>query len=65
MGHWNFKFIGNKWKMAHTVVCQAIRLYIILKSFYFYRPDSIDLLFFGYYSALIIKKSGNKIIFKN
>ncbi len=22
--HWNFKFISNKWKMAHTMVCPAI-----------------------------------------
>ncbi len=26
MAHWNFKFIGNKWKMAHTKVCPAITL---------------------------------------
>ncbi len=26
MAHWNFKFIGNKWKMAHTMVCPAITL---------------------------------------
>ncbi len=26
MAHWNFKFIGNKWKMAHTIVCPAITL---------------------------------------
>ncbi len=24
--HWNFIFIGNKWKMAHTMVCPAITL---------------------------------------
>ncbi len=26
MAHWNFKFICNKWKMAHTMVCPAITL---------------------------------------
>ncbi len=26
MAHLNFKFIGNKWKMAHTMVCPAITL---------------------------------------
>ncbi len=26
MTHWNFKFIGNNWKMAHTMVCPAITL---------------------------------------
>ncbi len=26
MAHSNFKFIGNKWKMAHTMVCPAITL---------------------------------------
>ncbi len=26
MAHWNFKFIGNKWTMAHTMVCPAITL---------------------------------------
>ncbi len=26
MAHWNFKFIGNKWKMAHAMVCPAITL---------------------------------------
>ncbi len=26
MAHWNFKFIANKWKMAHTMVCPAITL---------------------------------------
>ncbi len=26
MAHWNFKFIGNKWKMAHTMVCPATTL---------------------------------------
>ncbi len=26
MAHWNFNFIGNKWKMAHTMVCPAITL---------------------------------------
>ncbi len=24
IAHWNFTFIGNKWKMAHTMVCPAI-----------------------------------------
>ncbi len=24
--HWNFKFICNKWKMAHIMVCPAITL---------------------------------------
>ncbi len=26
MAHWNFKFIGNKWKMDHSMVCPAITL---------------------------------------
>ncbi len=26
MAHWNFTFIDNKWKMAHTMVCPAITL---------------------------------------
>ncbi len=26
IAHWNFKFIGNKWKRAHTRVCPAITL---------------------------------------
>ncbi len=26
MAYWNFKFIGNKWKMAHTMVCPDITL---------------------------------------
>ncbi len=26
MAHWNFNFLGNKWKMAHTMVCPAIEL---------------------------------------
>ncbi len=26
MALWNFKFSGNKWKMAHTMVCPAITL---------------------------------------
>ncbi len=28
MAHWNFMFISNKWKMAHTMVCPAITLQI-------------------------------------
>ncbi len=27
--HWNFKFIRNKWKMAHTMVYPAITLHYI------------------------------------
>ncbi len=27
MANWNFRFIGNKWKMAHTIVCPAITLH--------------------------------------
>ncbi len=27
MAHWNFTFIGNKWKMAHTMVCPNITLW--------------------------------------
>ncbi len=30
MAHWNFKFIDNKWKMAHTMVCPAITLRVVL-----------------------------------
>ncbi len=26
MAHWNFTFIGNKWKMTHTMVRPAITL---------------------------------------
>ncbi len=26
MVYWNFKFISNKWKMAHTKLCPAITL---------------------------------------
>ncbi len=26
MAHWNFKFISNKWKMEHTIVCPTITL---------------------------------------
>ncbi len=26
MAHWNFKFIGNKQKIAHAMVCPAITL---------------------------------------
>ncbi len=32
MAHWNFKFIGNKWKMVHTMVCPAITLEHVWKS---------------------------------
>ncbi len=28
MAHWNFTFIANKWKMAHTMVCPAITLHV-------------------------------------
>ncbi len=27
MAHWNFTFIGNKWKMANTMVCPATTLH--------------------------------------
>ncbi len=30
MAYWNFKFIGNKWKMAHTMVCPAMTLICII-----------------------------------
>ncbi len=32
MAHCNFTFIGNKWKMAHTMVCPAITLYHAFKT---------------------------------
>ncbi len=39
MAHWNFKFIGNKWKMAHTTVCPAITLRSDKELFIFWSFD--------------------------
>ncbi len=33
MAHWKFKFFGNKWKMAHTIVCPAITLHLPMHFF--------------------------------